>query len=70
MEKLTSNLSSVCQNGVTARQYACFESFPFSQNVLFSSAKPRDIDGMLGTGLPVSMYRTQTPIDMWRFNVT
>jgi hypothetical protein len=25
--------------------------------------------GMLGTGLPVSMYTTKTPIDMWRFNV-
>jgi hypothetical protein len=24
---------------------------------------------MLGTGLPVSMYITKTPIDMWRFNV-
>jgi len=36
---------------------------------LFSSARPRDSDGMLGTGLPVSMYPTKTPIDMWRFNV-
>jgi len=26
-------------------------------------------DGMLGTGLPVSMYTMKTPIDMWRFNV-
>ena len=25
------------------------------KNFLFSSAKPRDFDGMLGTGLPVSM---------------
>jgi hypothetical protein len=24
---------------------------------------------MLGTGLPVSMYTTKTPIEMWRFNV-
>jgi hypothetical protein len=24
---------------------------------------------MLGTGLPVSMYTTKTPIDMWRFNL-
>ena len=37
---------------------------------LFSSAKPRDFDGMLGTGLPVSMYTTKTPIDKWCFNVT
>ena len=33
------------------------------KNFLFSSAKPRDFDGMLGTGLPVSMYATKTPID-------
>jgi hypothetical protein len=26
-------------------------------------------DGMLGTGLPASMYTTKAPIDMWRFNV-
>ena len=37
---------------------------------LFSSAKPPDFDGMLGTGLPVSMYTTKTPIDKQRFNVT
>ena len=24
---------------------------------------------MLGSGLPVSMYTTKTPIDKWRFNV-
>ena len=40
------------------------------QNFLFSSAKPRDFDGMLGTGLPVSMYTTKTAIDKCRFNVT
>ena len=40
------------------------------KNCLFSSAKPRDFDGMLGTGLPVSMYTTKTPIDKCRFNVT
>ena len=44
-----------------------FHSF---KNFLFSSAKPRDFDGMLGTGLPVSMYTTKTPIDKCRFNVT
>jgi hypothetical protein len=27
-------------------------------------------DGMLGTGLPVSMYTMKTPIDKWCFNVT
>ena len=26
---------------------------------LFSSAKPRDFDGMLGTGLPVSMLHNE-----------
>jgi hypothetical protein len=40
------------------------------KNFLFSSAKPRDFDGMLGTGLPVSMYTTKTPIDKCHFNVT
>jgi len=25
---------------------------------------------MLGTGFPVSIYTTKTPIDKWRFNVT
>jgi len=40
------------------------------KNILFSSAKPRHFDGMLGTGLPVSMYTTKTPIDKCRFNVT
>ena len=39
------------------------------KNPLFTSAKPRDFDGMLGTGLPMSMHTTKTPIDMWRFNV-
>jgi len=34
-----------------------------------TSAKPRDFDGMLDTGLLVSMYKTKTPFDMWRFNV-
>ena len=37
------------------------------KNFLFSSAKPRDFDGMLGTGLPMSMYTTKTRIDKWRF---
>ena len=39
------------------------------KSLSFSSAKPRDFDGMLGTELPVSMYTTKTPIDMCRFNV-
>jgi hypothetical protein len=32
--------------------------------LLFSSARSRDFDGTPGTELPVSMYTTQTPIDM------
>jgi hypothetical protein len=40
------------------------------KNCLFSSAKPQDFDGMLGTELPVSMYTTKIPIDKCRFNVT
>jgi len=37
--------------------------------LLFSSARPHDFDGMLGIGLPVLMYTTKTPIDIWHFNV-
>ena len=40
------------------------------KNFLFSSAKPRDYYGMLGTGLPMSIYTTKSPIDKSRFNVT
>ena len=40
------------------------------KNFLFSSAKPRDFDGMLGTWLSMSMYTTKTRIDKCRFNVT
>ena len=40
------------------------------KNFLYSSAKPRDFNGMLGTGLPLSMYTRKTPIDKWRLNVT
>jgi hypothetical protein len=36
---------------------------------LFSSAKSHKFDGMLRTGLAVSIYTTTTPIDMCRFNV-
>ena len=45
-------------------------NFHSVKNVLFSSAKPHDFDGMLGTGLPVSMDTTKTPIDKCCFNVT
>jgi energy-coupling factor transporter transmembrane protein EcfT len=36
---------------------------------LFSSARSRDFDGLIGIELPVSMYTTKTPIDLCRFNV-
>ena len=39
------------------------------KSCLFLSARPCDFDGMLGTGLLVSIYTTKTPIDMWRFNI-
>jgi hypothetical protein len=37
--------------------------------LLFSYARSRDFDGIIGIELPVSMYTTKTPIDMCRFNV-
>ena len=37
--------------------------------LLFSSARSRDFDGLIGIELPVSMYTKKTPIDMCRFNV-
>ena len=40
------------------------------KNCLFSFTKPRDFDGMLGNGLPVSVHTTKTPIEKCRFNVT
>ena len=36
---------------------------------LFSSARSRDFDGLIGIELPVSMYTTKTPIDLCCFNV-
>ena len=37
--------------------------------LLFSSIRSRHFDGMYSAGFPVSMYTTQTPIDMCRLNV-
>ena len=51
-------------------QYVVSNHIHSVKTVLFSSAKPRHFDGMLGTGLPVSMYTTKTAIDQCRFNVT
>ena len=39
------------------------------KSLLFSSARPHDFDGMLGSGLPESMYTTKSPKDMRRLNV-
>ena len=50
-------------NTVVSNHFHSVKSF------LFSTARSRDFDGMLGTRLPVSMYTTKIPIDMWRFNV-
>ena len=65
-------LSSIYQRTIFFRwliEYGCFEHFHSVNFLLFSSARSRDFDGMLDTGLPVSMYTTKTPIDMCRFNV-
>ena len=51
------------------KTYNTLVSKHFHSRFLFSSARPRDFDGMLGNGLQVSMYATKTPIDMWRFNI-
>ena len=40
------------------------------KNFLISSAKTSDFDGMLGIGLPMSMYTTKTSIDKCSFNIT
>jgi hypothetical protein len=46
-----------------------FRIISIPSKTVFSSVKPCDFDGMLGTGLPVSMYTTKTPLDKCRFNV-
>ena len=50
-------------NTVVSNHFHSIKSF------LFSSVRPRDFDGMLATGLPVLIYTTKTPIDIWHFNV-
>jgi hypothetical protein len=37
--------------------------FFVSKILLFSSARSRDFDGLIGIELPVPMYTTKTPID-------
>ena len=62
--KGSSNLCSCVYNTLVSNHFHCVKNF------VFSSAKPRDFDGLQGTGLLVSMYTTKTPIDKWHFNVT
>jgi hypothetical protein len=50
-------------NTVVSNHFHSVKSF------LFSSARPREFDGMLGTGLPLLIYTTKTPIDIWHFKV-
>jgi hypothetical protein len=52
-----------------AQPIRLFRIVSIPSSLLFSSARPRDFDGMLGTELPVSMYTTKSPIDMLSFNV-
>ena len=49
-------LSRCVGNTLVSYHFHCVKNF------LFSSAKPPDFDGMLSTGVPVSMYTTKTPI--------
>ena len=51
-------------------QYARFESFLIRQKFVIFVCQTTCFDGMLGTGPPVSMNTTKSPIDMRRFNVT
>ena len=37
--------------------------------LIFSSARSRDFDGLIGIELPMSMYTTKTAIDLCHFNV-
>ena len=39
------------------------------KSLLLSFARPHDLDGMLGTELPVSMLHNENSNDMWHFNV-
>ena len=57
------NLLSINFNTLVSNHFHSVKS------LLFSSVRPNDFEGMLGTELPVSMYTTKTPIDMWHFNV-
>ena len=42
--------------------------FHSDKHFVFSSTRPRDFDVMEATGLPVLLYTTKAPIDMWHFN--
>ena len=51
------------------KKYGVSNHFHSVKILLFSSARSRDFDGLIGIELPVSMYTTKIPIDMCRFNV-
>ena len=55
--KGSSNLCSCVYNTLVSNHFHCVKNF------VFSSAKPRDFDGLLGTGLLVSMYTTKTQLN-------
>ena len=56
--------------GTTHFNMVVSNHFHSVKNFLFSSTKPCDFDGLLGTGLLVSMYTTKTPTDKCLFNST
>ena len=51
------------------KQYVVSNHFHSVKILLFSSARSRDFDGLIGVELPASIYTTKTPIDLCRFNV-
>jgi hypothetical protein len=53
----------MCDNTVVSNHFHSFKI------LLFSSARSRHFDGLIGIELPVSMYTTKSPIDLCRFNV-
>ena len=64
------NSPSGYQYGISYRNNTVVSNHFHSVKILlFSSARSRDFDGLIGIELPVSMYTTKTPIDLCRFNV-
>ena len=57
------------RNAVCAFNTVVSNHFHSVKILLFSSARSRDFDGLIGIELPVSMYTTKTPIDLCCFKV-